>query len=66
MPKLRLIISLMAIVAVIIISIAIYIFTHLNSIDMMQGLILISIAVVGLFLIMGVILMLMKSITAKK
>jgi hypothetical protein len=66
MTKLQLAIALISIVAVIIMSIAIYVFTHLTGIDMLPGIVLISIAVIGLLIIMGVIIILMKSITAKK
>ena len=56
----------MAIVAVIIVVIAVYIFTHLSGINLTQGIILIIIAVIGLLIIMGVILMLLRSIASKK
>jgi hypothetical protein len=58
--------ALMAIVAIIIVVIAVYIFTHLSGINLTQGIVLIATAVVGLLIIMGVILMLLKSITSKK
>ncbi len=56
----------MVLVGVIIVGIAAYIFTHLSGISMTQAIVLIAIAIISLFILMGVILMLMKSTTAKK
>ncbi len=65
--KMRIIITLMALVAVLIVAIAIYVFTHLSAgISASQGIILVAIAVAGLFIIMGVIFMLFRSIIARK
>jgi hypothetical protein len=67
MTKTHLIFALMALVAVMIIGIAAFVFTHLSSgISLTQSIILIAIAVVGLFVIMGIIVVLMRSLTAKK
>jgi hypothetical protein len=66
MPKITIIYGLMALVAVIIIAIAAFIFTHLSGIDMQQIIILVIFAVVALFIIMGVIFMLFRSIITKK
>ena len=57
----------MALVAVIIVALGIYVFTHLSAgISAGQGLVLAAIAIAGLFIIMGVIFILLKSIIAKK
>jgi hypothetical protein len=66
MSKLQVVIILMAIVAVIIIGIAAYIFTHLSGINLTQGIVLISVAVIGLFLILGVILIILRNASARK
>jgi len=61
------VIALMALVAVIIVALGIYVFTHLSAgISAGQGLVLAAIAIAGLFIIMGVIFILLKSIIAKK
>ncbi len=66
MSKLQIIVALMTLVAVIIVAIAVYVFTHLSGINLTQGAVLIAVAVVGLFIIMGVIIILLRSINAKK
>jgi hypothetical protein len=66
MSNLQLVITLMVIVAVIIIGIAAYIFTHLSGINLTQGVVLIAVAVTGLLLILGVIIIILRSATAKK
>lgn len=66
MHKLRLITTLMAVVAVLIIGIAAYVFTHSGSINMTTAIILVAVAVIGLFIIMGVIIMLMRSLIVKR
>jgi hypothetical protein len=66
MSKLHLVITLMAFVAVIIIGIAAYIFTHLSGLNLTQGIVLIAIAITGLLLILVVILIILRSAAAKK
>jgi hypothetical protein len=66
MSKIQLVIILMAIVAVIIIGIAAYVFTHLSGINLTQGIVLIAVAVAGLFLILAVILIILRNASAKK
>jgi nitrate reductase gamma subunit len=66
MSRIQLVISLMVIVAVIIIGIAAYVFTHLSGINLTQGVVLIAVAVTGLLLILGVIIIILRSATAKK
>lgn len=66
MPKLSIIYGLMALVGVIIVAVAVYVFTHLSGINMRQGIILVIIAIIALLIIMGVIFMLFKSLMAKK
>jgi hypothetical protein len=56
----------MTVVGLMILGIAIYLFTHLSGISATQGFILLGIAVVGLILVMGIILMLVKSVNTKK
>jgi hypothetical protein len=64
LSKVRLAIILMAIVALIIIGLAVFVFTHLSGISLDQGIILIVVAVIGLFLVMGIIIMLLRNINA--
>jgi hypothetical protein len=56
----------MSLVAVIIIGIAIFVFTHLSSINLNQSIVLIVIAVVGLLIIMGIIYLIMRNVYTKK
>jgi hypothetical protein len=66
MSNVQLVIAIMVFVAVIIIGIAAYIFTHLSGINLTQGIILIAVAVAGLLLILGVIIIILRSATTKK
>ncbi len=66
MAKLQMGIALMVLVAVIIVSIAVYLFTHLGGINLLQGSVLIVAAVIGLLIIMSVIVMLMRDIPKRK
>ncbi len=52
----------MAIVAIIIIGVAIFVFTHLSGLSSNQGFVLLGIAIVGLILVMGFIWALVRSI----
>jgi hypothetical protein len=55
----------MALVGIIIVGLAAYIFTHLSGLDMTQGIVLVAIAIVALIIIMGVIFILFRSLTKK-
>lgn len=66
MPKFPLILALMAIVAVIIIAMAIYVFTNFSRIDFMQSLILIGIGVAGIIIVVVILVILYKSNTSRK
>jgi hypothetical protein len=66
MSKLKLAVALMSITALIIIGLAVYVLTHTGGISLSQGIILVSVAVIGLLLVMSAIIILVKSLTAKK
>ena len=66
MSKSQLIISLMTIVGIMILGIAIYVFTHLSGLSATQGFVLLGIAVAGLIIVMGIILVLVRSVNTKK
>jgi hypothetical protein len=66
MNKYRLIISLMVLVAVIIVGLAVYVFTHLSGLTQAQGFSLIGVAVLGLILVMAILLMLVRNINARR
>jgi hypothetical protein len=61
MSKNHLMVGILAVAAVIIIAMAVYIFTHFNSMELVQEIILICIALVVLVVIMGVLLMLVRN-----
>lgn len=56
----------MALVAVIIIGVAVYLFTRSSSLDMTTGIILVAIAVIGLLIILGVIFVLMRNLNRRQ
>lgn len=62
--KLKLVISLMAAAAVIIIGIAVYVFINFSQLELLQGIILAVIGIVALFIIMGVVTIMMRSMTS--
>ena len=66
MPNIRLIISLMAAVAVLIIAMAAYIIFNYANIDSGRGIFLVVIGIIGLFIILGVIIVITKSLFSKK
>jgi hypothetical protein len=66
MAKPRLVIFLMALIAVIIIGIAVYLFTHLSTLTLTSVIIMVSVAVVSLLVIMGILFAIMRSITSNK
>jgi hypothetical protein len=66
MPKLQLVIPLMALMAVIIIGLAVYLFVNYSGIDITQGIILIAVAAVVLLVVMGVMILILRSAANKK
>ncbi len=61
----RLVIGILAMGAVVIIGMAVYIFTHFNSMSWIQEIILIAVALIILFAIMAVLVIIGRS-TSKK
>jgi hypothetical protein len=66
MPKFKLIIALMSIVAIIIIAMAFYVFANFSNMDLTKGIILVVAGVVALFMVMGIVYILYRGMTAKK
>jgi hypothetical protein len=66
MPKLQLVIPLMALMAVIIIGLAVYLFVNYSGIGITQGIILIAVAAVVLLVVMGIMILVMRSAANKK
>jgi hypothetical protein len=66
MPKLRAILSLMAIMAVIIIATAIYLAINYSTMGLTQGIVLIAVAVAGLLVFMVVLIAAMRNAGSKK
>jgi hypothetical protein len=66
MPKLKLILALMSLVAVIIIGMAVYVFANFSNLHLTQGIILVVIGVIALVIVMVTVYLLYKSMTAKK
>jgi hypothetical protein len=66
MSQTKLLITLMSIVAVIIVGMAVFVFTHLSGLDLTQGIALIGLAVFGLIIVMLIIFLVMRSIKFKK
>lgn len=66
MRQMRLIISLMSIVAVIIIGIAVFVVTHLTGLSLTQGIVLIGLGVVGLVIVMVILFLIMRGIRTRK
>jgi hypothetical protein len=63
MPKFKLIISILAAAAIVIMAMAIYIFTHFKSMSLASEIILAAIGVLILFLLMGIMFYIMRSST---
>ncbi len=61
MSSSRLILGILTVAAVVIIGMAAYIFTHFHSMSLTQEIILIALALVILFAIMGVLVVLTRS-----
>ena len=66
MSQNKALISLASIVAIIIIGMSIFVFTHLSGIDLSQGIVLIILSIIGLLLIMAIIYVAMPNIRTKK
>jgi hypothetical protein len=64
--RLKLVIALMAVAAVIIIAMAVYIFVNFSNLGLSQGIVLGIIGVVALFLLMGVFFILVKTLNSPK
>ena len=64
--KLKLIISLMGIAAIIIIALAVFVFINFSHMDLSQGIILGIIGVVALFIIMIVFIVFIRSFNSGK
>ena len=56
----------MSVVAVIIVAMAVYVFINFSNMDLTKGIILVVIGVIALFMIMGVLYILYRGMTAKK
>lgn len=66
MPRIQLIVSVMIIVAIIIIGLAIFVFTHLSGLNLVQTIILITIAAIGLILIAGLLFAFLRGVRSQK
>jgi len=66
MPKARLIIALISLVAIVIVGLAIYLLTHFSTINLSQGIALIAIAIAALLIVMVLLVVLTRSIAPKK
>lgn len=62
MPKIRLVIAVMVLVGAIIIGEAVYVFTRPGKIELSLAIILVGIALAGLFLLMGTLFMVWKGL----
>ena len=66
LPNAKLLVVLMALAGIIILGIAVYVFTHLSGLDLRQAAVLIGLGVVGLILIATVLAMFLRSLGSKK
>jgi hypothetical protein len=66
MPRIQLMVSLMILVAIIIIGLAIFVFTHLSGLNLVQTIILISFGAIGLTLIAGILIAFLRGIRSQK
>jgi len=64
--RLKLVITLMALAAIIIIAMAVYVFLNFSNMGLSQGIILGIIGIIALFVLMGVFIVLARSLTSKK
>ena len=63
MPKMRLVVSVMVMVGVIMVGEAVYLFTRPEKLTMAQGLVMVGIATVALFVLMGMMVVVWKSLS---
>jgi hypothetical protein len=67
MPKMNLVIALMTLTAIIIIGLAVYIFSHASGgVSLTQIIILLAAAVIGLFVVLLVLLLMFRGMNSKK
>lgn len=66
MSKIKLILALMTIVAIIVIAMAVYVFTNFSAMDVTRSIILIVIAIVGMIIIMGILILIYKNNNPRK
>jgi hypothetical protein len=66
MSQNKVLISLASIVAIIIIGMSIFVFTHLSGIGLTQGIMLIILSIIGLLLILGIIYIALRSVRNNK
>ncbi len=66
LPNIKLLVALMVLSGVIILGVAVYVFTHLSGLDLRQAAVLIALGVVGLILIATVLAMFLRSLSPKK
>ena len=64
--RLKLVVALMAVAAVIIIAMAVYIFMNFSNLGLSQGIVMGIIGVVALFILMGVFAILVKTLNSPK
>ncbi len=64
--RLKLVIALMAVAAVIIIAMAVYVFLNYSTLGISQGVILGIIGIIALFVLLGVFVILVRSLTQVK
>jgi multisubunit Na+/H+ antiporter MnhC subunit len=65
MPKMRLIVTVMVLAAVVIVGEAIYAFTRPDKLSLTQGMVLIGIAIVVLLVLMGTMWMIWRGLNKK-
>ena len=66
MSQNKLVLTLVSIVAVLIVGMSIFVFTHTSGIDLTQGILLIAVATSGLLIVLGVIYIIVRSVRSQK
>jgi hypothetical protein len=66
LPSAKLLVILMSLAGIIILAIAVYVFTHLSGLDLRQSAVLIALGVVGLGLIAAVLALFLRSLGPRK
>ncbi len=66
LPNIKLLVVLMVLSGIIILGVAVYVFTHLSGLDLRQAAVLIALGVVGLILIATVLAIFLRSLNPKK